>query len=112
MDDKEVLIYRRQSFCSGVWRVGRDLKNWSVPFREVIVDSDPEAMTRLKEWTGGNLTVPTVVISRTGQDVPITPPELLPSQVSPRGRDRGSVITEPMTEQLRSFLVKHGFLGN
>ncbi len=112
MDDKEVLVYRRQSFCSAVWRVERDLKNWAVPFREVIVDVHPAAMSSLREWTGGNLSSPTVVISRQGEDLPYAPPDQLPPHIPPRGRDRGSVITEPTTDQLRIFVRKHQLLAD
>jgi hypothetical protein len=112
MDDKELLIYRRQSFCSAVWRVERDLKNWSVPFREVIVDHNEAAMAGLRQWTGGNLSSPTVVVSLRGENMPLELPEPVAPRTPVRGRDMGAVIVEPTTEQLREFLRKHGFVAD
>jgi hypothetical protein len=54
--------------------------------------------------------VPTLVIVDGDHVEPAEPPTPLPPGRSPRGVDRGSMITEPTRSELRAWLVKNGLL--
>jgi len=43
--------------------------------------------------------------------LPFEPPTPLESGQSPRGVDRGSLISAPNNQQLENWLYKHGFLA-
>jgi hypothetical protein len=53
--------------------------------------------------------VPTLVIAEEESLEPFEPPAALASGSSPRGIDRGSMITEATRQQLGAWLAKHGF---
>jgi hypothetical protein len=55
--------------------------------------------------------VPTVVLAEAGTVEPCEAPSPLASGSSPRGVDRGSLITEATRVQLRAWLVKQGLLS-
>ena len=70
-----------------------------------------EAERRVLDWTGFK-SVPTIIAARPGEDLPCEEPAPLPKGSSPRGIDRGSMITEASEEQLETWLRKHGFIEN
>lgn len=87
-------------------RVFRELR---IPYREIDIEADEEAAAKVKGWTGF-YSVPTIVLAE-GQGLdPAFPISPLPEGASPRGVDRGGMITEPRADQLVSFLRHHGFL--
>jgi len=87
-------------------RVFRELR---IPYREIDIEADEEAAAKVKGWTGF-YSVPTIVLAE-GQGLdPALPISPLPEGASPRGVDRGGMITEPRADQLVSFLRHHGFL--
>lgn len=87
-------------------RVFRELR---IPYREIDIEADEEAAAKVKGWTGF-YSVPTIVLAE-GQGLdPALPISPLPEGTSPRGVDRGGIITEPRADQLVSFLRHHGFL--
>ncbi|MBN2471508.1 MAG: glutaredoxin family protein [Anaerolineae bacterium] len=86
------------------------LKEHGIPCREINIDCDREARAWLLE-TVGFLSVPTLVLAGQGSDRPVLPPAPLPAGASPRGIDRGSIITEPSSAQLTTWLAGHGFLA-
>lgn len=107
--EKELVMYIRGSYCPGV-ALARDLlTRYRVPFREVSIDQDPDAATRLKEWTNF-YSVPTLLIAQPGEDVPYTDFLPRPTERSLKGYDRGPLITEPNNQDLENWLYKHGFL--
>ena len=61
-------------------------------------------------WVGFE-SVPTVIIAEGDSVEPFEPPAPLVAGSSPRGVDRGSMITEATRNQLRAWLVKHNFLA-
>jgi hypothetical protein len=61
------------------------------------------------DWTGF-LSVPTLVVSKIGEDLPYTDFSVLPKGDSPRGIDRGPILTEASSEELENWLRKHGFI--
>jgi hypothetical protein len=87
-------------------RVFRELR---IPYREIDIEADEEAAAKVKGWTGF-YSVPTIVIAEGEGLDPALPILPLPEGASPRGVDRGGMITEPRADQLVSFLRHHGFL--
>jgi hypothetical protein len=55
--------------------------------------------------------VPTLVIANQSEDLPYADPTPLPKDSSPRGINRGSMITEPGEEQLLEWLRQHQLLA-
>ncbi len=106
---QELVMYTRTSTCPWVSLACQVLKENNLPFREINIDRDPAARERLLGWTGF-LSVPTIVIAGPGSDLPLKPPAPLPAGASPRGIDRGMMITEPDAQQLTGWLRAHGFL--
>ncbi|HLY25384.1 MAG TPA: glutaredoxin family protein [Aggregatilineales bacterium] len=105
----DLVMYARTTPCPFVNLAHRVLEAQQVPFREVYIDLDKSMEERVLKWTGF-LSVPTLVVARKGDDLPYAEPGYLEKDASPRGIDRGSMITEPSEEQLVAWLQHHGFL--
>jgi glutaredoxin len=103
-------MYTRTFGCPYVSIAKRVLKQHDIPYREIFIDRDKEARDRVLAWTGF-LSVPTLVVSENGGDLPIREPAPLPQGGSPRGIDRGDMITEAGAEQLTAWLQKHDFIA-
>jgi glutaredoxin len=86
------------------------LKAWNVPAEFVDVESDAAAARRVQQWTGFR-SVPTLLMAEEGSLEPFEAPASLAPGISPRGVDRGSMLTEPTRAQLRAWLIKHGLLS-
>lgn len=86
------------------------LTDYGVSFVEHYYDTDPDVRARLLSWTGF-LSVPTLYVANGDLTQPLTPPEPLEAGTSPRGIDRGSMLTEPNADQLLAWLVKHGIVA-
>src|SRR5687768_6003346 len=110
MADQTLIFYSRTIPCPDCERARALLTENAVPFREVMIDLDSEARSYVEKLTGFRA-VPTLVV--TPPDVAVTDvtPKPLEQGRSPRGVDRGPVITEPDMISLRRWLAKHGFLG-
>jgi glutaredoxin len=106
---KELLMYTRTAGCPFVTVAKKVLSDYQVPYREIFIDRDPQARERLLEWVGF-LSVPTLVVAERGQDTPMTEPTYLEKGYSPRGIDRGSMLTEGNAVQLTAWLTRHGFI--
>jgi hypothetical protein len=52
-----------------------------------------------------------LIVAWRGEELPYEPPAPLPRGASPRGIDRGSMLTEASEEELLAWLRKHGFLS-
>lgn len=92
-------------------RARRVLRELKVPYREIDIEADEEAAAKVRRWTGF-CSVPTIVVAdHEGLD-PALPVSPLPKGASPRGVDRGRMITEPRADQLVSFLHRHGFVSH
>ncbi len=107
---KELVMYSRTYGCPFVALATRILQQENIPYREVYIDKDMQARERVLRWTGF-LSVPTLVVSENGSGLPLVEPEPLPPGTSPRGIDRGAMITEPGSDELLAWLRKHGFIG-
>ncbi len=110
MADYELVMYTRTRSCPYVRTAKRVLERENVPYREIFIDEDENAKTRVVEWTGFQ-SVPTLIVARPGEDVPHEDPVPLDAGVSPKGIDRGTMITEPGEIKLESWLRKHGFIA-
>lgn len=108
--DKELIVYGRTFPCPDLMRSQRFLNNKQISYRMIHIDQDEEAGARVEEWVG-HRSVPTIVVARKGDVLPIEPPAPLPSGRSARSFDRGTVITEPSDEALHNFLQRHGLLS-
>jgi glutaredoxin len=109
MTNVELVMYTRRMGCPFVTLAKRVLSDYAVPYREVFIDIDDGARRRVLAWTGF-LSVPTLVAAQPGEDMPYQEPEMLVAGSSPRGINRGSMITEPNIEQLLNWLAQHGFI--
>ena len=108
--DKTLLMYSRTIPCPDCFRAKQLLEESGIPFEEIMIDQDPAARTFVEQLTGF-LAVPTLVVARPNERQPLSPPRALEQGRSPRGIDRGPVITEPDMVSLRKWLAGHGFLG-
>ncbi len=108
-EDKELIVYVRASYCPYQARASRVFEKYRLAPREVLIDTDPEAMRRVMEWTGFK-SVPTIIVARPGEVLPVEEPAPLPKGHSPRGIDRGWMITEASEDELTAWLHKHGFI--
>ena len=107
---KEIVMYSRTSGCPFVSLAKRVFTEHNIDYREVYIDEDDMLRQRVLDWTGF-LSVPTLIIAAPGEDVPIEAPQNLRKGKSPRGVNRGSMITEPGTQQLKIWLKQHGFIN-
>lgn len=110
MTDKHLILYSRAVPCPDCDRAKRFLDESRVPYTEIMIDLDPEANARVEQWTGFR-SVPTLVVTRPGELLPLVEPRPLEPGRSPRGLDRGPLITEPDMVSLKHWLALHGFLA-
>lgn len=107
---KTLIMYSRTSGCPFVTTAKRVLQEYAVPYREVFIDQDPIARQRVLDWVGF-LSVPTLVAAPDGEILPYEAPAPLDKGISPRGINRGSMITEPYPDELTAWLKQHGFIA-
>jgi glutaredoxin len=109
-DEKTLIMYSRTIPCPDCVRARRLLDENAIPYQEIMIDQDPAARTLVEQLTGFHA-VPTLVVARPNERQPITAPRALEQGRSPRGVDRGPVITEPDMVSLRQWLTGHGFIS-
>lgn len=107
---RELVMYSRTTSCPFVTLAKRVLNDYALDYREAFIDRDSEARARVLEWTGF-LSVPTIIVAEAGGMLPYEQPAPLPAGASPRGIDRGAMITEPNIDELTRWLQRHGFLS-
>jgi glutaredoxin len=107
--DKDLVVYSRSSFCPYVQKARRVFKRYDLTIHEIMIDQDPEALERVMSWTGYK-SVPTILLANPGEFVPFEEPAPLEDGTTPRGVDRGVMITEPYEDELEAWLRKHGFI--
>ncbi len=108
--EKELVVYGRTYPCPDLMRSERFLRSKQVAYRMIHIDQDEEAGMRVEQWVG-HRSVPTIVVARKGDTLPIEEPAPLPPGRSARSFDRGTLITEPSDEALSAFLQRHGLLN-
>ena len=103
---RQLVMYSRTTGCPFVTIAKRVLEEHKVPYHEVYIDQDEAALERVLAWTGFR-SVPTLVVADAESLSPYTDFDPLPEGESPRGIDRGPIITEPNMFQLKEWLIKH-----
>jgi glutaredoxin len=106
---KELVVYTRTTYCPYQARASRVFEKYGITPREILIDEDATAMQRVIEWTGFK-SVPTILMANPGEDVPYERPAPLARGASPRGIDRGTMITEATEDELTAWLQKHGVI--
>ncbi len=107
---RELIVYTRTIPCPDCMRAKRVLEEYGIPYTEIMIDLDSEARARVESWTGGFQAVPTLVLARPGELFPLTEPRPLEAGRSPRGVDRGPMITEPDVLSLKHWLTARGLI--
>ncbi|HRE47286.1 MAG TPA: glutaredoxin family protein [Aggregatilineales bacterium] len=105
----ELVMYSRTTPCAYVTIARGVLTKRGVPYRELFIDEQDTYRQRVLDWTGF-LSVPTLIVVEPGGELPVEPPTLLPKGASPRGVNRGSMITEATEPELVAWLTQHGLL--
>ena len=106
----ELVMYSRETPCPFVSLARRVLAENRIPYRELFIDHDKLAERRVLDWTGF-MSVPTLIAALPGETLPFVTPAPLPPSSSPRGIDRGALITEPDESQLCAWLRRVGLLS-
>jgi glutaredoxin len=106
---KQLVVYM-SPWCGNSLDAQRALKEWGVAARFINIKEDKAAAGRVKAWTGFE-SVPTLVIAEGDSTEPVEPPAALAPGRSPRGVDRGVMLTEPTRAELRAWLVRQGLLA-
>ncbi len=101
-----IVMYSRSIPCSFVQTARRLFSDLAIEYKEIYIDQDETARNRVIDWTGF-ASVPTIILAGE-DDLPIAPPSYLEKGASPRGIDRGVMITEPIREELNLWLQKQG----
>lgn len=104
--NKELVMYSRTLGCPYISIAKKTLSEYNVAYREIFIDKDDGARQRVLDWTGF-LSVPTLIIAQEGEDLPIQPPDHLDSGASPRGVNRGTMLTEATRDELIQWLQQH-----
>jgi glutaredoxin len=108
-EDKELVVYTRSTFCPYQAKADRVFAQYGMTPRTIYIDRDAAAENLVVEWTGFK-SVPTIIVARKGESLPFEAPTPLVSGSSPRGVDRGSMITEAGEIELKKWLEKNGFI--
>lgn len=109
--EKELIVYARTFPCPDLTRSQRFLNTKNVAYRMIHIDKDEQAGEFVERYVG-HRSVPTMVVARKGDMLPIEEPAPLPTGRSARSLDRGTMITEPSDEALNAFLQRHGLLSS
>jgi glutaredoxin len=109
MSDKRLIMYGRTAFCPDQGRAQRFLQANNVEYTQINIDEDETAGQRVEQWVG-HRSVPTLVVAAAGEILPFEEPAALAPGRSARSVDRGSLITEPSDDALKSFLNRNGLL--
>lgn len=107
--EKELVMYSRSTGCPFVTLAKRVLDEHEIAYQEIFIDLDLEARDRVKNWTGFH-SVPTLIVANSGEILPYETPDPIDAGISPRGINRGTMITEPNIIELTDWLKQHQFI--
>jgi glutaredoxin len=106
---KHLVLYSRTNPCPYLSIAYEVLKKHQVAYTEILIDRDPVALDNVLRWTGF-LSIPTLVVAEEDSVLPYQQPAFLARGTSPRGINRGSMITEPNKYELEMWLFEHEFI--
>jgi glutaredoxin len=106
----QLVMYARLRPCPFVNTARKVLSERAIPHQEIMIDADEAARRQVIAWTGFE-SVPTLILAYPGQAEPYEAPAYLAPGESPRGIDRGPMLTEPSAVQLEDWLRRHGLLA-
>lgn len=106
--DRIIVMYGRTSFCPYQRIAERLFNKLDLTVTTIMIDKDEEAKQRVLDWTGFQA-VPTIIAARPNETLPFEDPAPL-TVSSPRGVNRGSMITEPNESQLTTWLEQNRFI--
>ena len=107
--NRQVVVYGRTTYCPYLDTARAVFKKHRIRVQEIMIDQDADAASRVVTWTGFR-SVPTIIAAETSHNVPYAEPTPLEAGTSPRGVNRGTMITEPSADQLEAWLRQEGFL--
>lgn len=107
--EKELVMYGRRFACFDQYQAQNFLESQQIHYRFVDIGEDMEAAHRVETWVG-HQSVPTFVIARPGEVLPVDEPHALDKGQRTRGQNRGTLITEPSNTQLAEFLRQHDLM--
>ncbi|GAC1366461.1 MAG: hypothetical protein NVSMB42_26500 [Herpetosiphon sp.] len=107
---KELVMFARSWPCPDQSRTERFLKANNISYRKVLIDQDEDAGMFVEQYVG-HRSVPTMVVTITGTNDPVTEPAVIPRGRPARSFDRGTMITEPSDEAIRAFLQRNGLIS-
>ncbi len=98
-----------QLWCPYVRVAKKIVDRHQITCREILINQVPSAKEQVIGWAGFQ-SIPTIIVANEGQDLPVKAPAPLAPGTSPRGVNRGTMITEPSDQQLIEWLRQHGFI--
>jgi glutaredoxin len=104
-----LVMYSRTYGCPFISVARRTLNKYTLDYQEIMIDLDTEARERVLAWTGF-LSVPTLVLADHGSLLPFAEVSPLEIGKSPRGINRGAMLTEPNENELTEWLIEHSML--
>lgn len=107
--EKELVMYGRRFACFDQYQAQSFLDTQQIRYRFVDISTDQEAAQRVETWVG-HQSVPTFVIAKAGEVLPVEEPSALDRSQRTRGQNRGTIITEPSDAQLAEFLRQHDLM--
>ncbi len=105
----DIILYSRTFSCPYTLMAKKVLNQNRVPYKEILIDRDPVARRWMVDWTGYEA-VPTIVAAAAGTVFPLDAPTPLAKGASPRGVNRGSMITEPTEQEFIHWLRRNQFI--
>lgn len=105
-DNTRLIMFSRSYGCPFVSTAKQVLHAYGVEYEEIYIDHHDDARQKVRDWTGFD-SVPTLIIAHENEYEPLEEPEFLARGASPRGIDRGYMLTEPSGPQLKHWLQKH-----
>jgi hypothetical protein len=106
---KHLVLYARVNPCPYLSIAYEVLRRHKVVYTEILIDRDADALDNVMRWTGF-LSIPTLVVAEVDSLLPYQQPAFLERGTSPRGINRGSMITEPNKYELEMWLFEHEFI--
>ena len=93
------MLYTVTLGCPYISIAQKTLSEYKISFREIFIDKHDKTRQYLLSWTDF-LSIPTLIVVNTGDNLPYQAPAHLKKGQSPRGINRGTIITEAYRDEL------------